>query len=138
MFLTGQAALADVILPSGIPNLSAIPSDLPLNGPSFLRRRASVRRSIRSAGVSPASCSTPGPSSASAMRSSWPGKSRFVLVLRYGHASRDAAQRAIRKFMAVRARPLGVILNDVDVHANGYRSYGYYGYSRPDGRQDGA
>jgi len=54
-----------------------------------------------------------------------------VLVLRHGRASRDAAQRAIRSLIAVRARLLGVILNDVDLQAN---SYGYYDsyYLRPD------
>ena len=47
-----------------------------------------------------------------------------VLVLRHGRASRDAAQRAIRNLMSVGAKLLGVILNDVDVRAEGY--YGYY------------
>ena len=49
-----------------------------------------------------------------------------VLVLRQGRASRDAAQRAIRSLLAVRARLLGVILNDVEV--GGTRYYGYYDY----------
>jgi Mrp family chromosome partitioning ATPase len=49
-----------------------------------------------------------------------------VLVLRHGRASRDAAQRAIRTLMAVRARLLGVILNDVEI--GGSRYYGYYDY----------
>jgi len=48
-----------------------------------------------------------------------------VLVLRQGRASRDVAQRAIRNLTSVRARLLGVILNDIEVSGNGY--YGYYG-----------
>ena len=58
-----------------------------------------------------------------------------VLVLRHGRASRDAAQRAIRNLMSVRAKLLGVILNDVDVRAEGY--YGYYSNYGRDGH-DGA
>ena len=49
-----------------------------------------------------------------------------VLVLRQGRASRDAAQRAIRSLMSVRARLLGVILNDVEIGSSRY--YGYYEY----------
>ncbi len=52
-----------------------------------------------------------------------------VLVLRHGRATRDAAQRAIRSLLSVRARLLGVVLNDVDLSGQGpYGYYGYYGY----------
>jgi len=52
-----------------------------------------------------------------------------ILVLRHGYASRDGAQRAVRLLGSVRARLLGVILNDVDVRAaGGYGYYRYYGY----------
>src|SRR2546427_8482409 len=49
-------------------------------------------------------------------------RSGTVLVLRHGRASRDAAQRAIRSLIAVRARLLGVILNDVDLRSEEHTS----------------
>jgi Mrp family chromosome partitioning ATPase len=49
-----------------------------------------------------------------------------VLVLRHGRASRDGAQRAVQLLSSVRARLLGVVLNDVDAKGDSY--YGYYGY----------
>jgi Mrp family chromosome partitioning ATPase len=51
-----------------------------------------------------------------------------LLVLRHGRASRDAAQRAVQLLGSVRARVLGVVLNDVDLHKGGSGYYGYYGY----------
>jgi Mrp family chromosome partitioning ATPase len=46
-----------------------------------------------------------------------------ILVLRHGHAGRDAAQRAVQMLGSVRARILGVVLNHADVRgtAGGYR-----------------
>ncbi|PYN23693.1 MAG: hypothetical protein DMD99_13465 [Candidatus Rokuibacteriota bacterium] len=113
-FLTGQAEVADVIVPTGVPNLSIIPSGrIPLN-PAELLTSARLRQALDALG----------------------GRG-VVLVLRHGRASRDAAQRAIRNLMSVRAKLLGVILNDVDVRAEGY--YGYYSnYGREghDGHDD--
>jgi Mrp family chromosome partitioning ATPase len=51
-----------------------------------------------------------------------------VLVLRHGRAGRDASQRAIRLLASVRARILGVVLNDMDVSQGGSAYYGYDGY----------
>jgi Mrp family chromosome partitioning ATPase len=42
------------------------------------------------------------------------------------------AQRAIRNLLSVRSRLLGVILNDVELHGQGYYGYyGQYGYGYP-------
>jgi receptor protein-tyrosine kinase/non-specific protein-tyrosine kinase len=49
-----------------------------------------------------------------------------MLVLRHGRASRTAAHRAVRSLVSVRARLLGVVLNDMNVREIGY--YGSYGY----------
>lgn len=48
-----------------------------------------------------------------------------ILVLRHGHAGRDAAQRAVQMLGSVRARLLGVVLNHADVRstAAGYQYY---------------
>jgi capsular exopolysaccharide synthesis family protein len=48
-----------------------------------------------------------------------------ILVLRHGHAGRDAAQRAVQMLGSVRARVLGVVLNHADLRATG-GSYPYY------------
>jgi capsular exopolysaccharide synthesis family protein len=48
-----------------------------------------------------------------------------ILVLRHGHAGRDAAQRAVQMLGSVRARVLGVVLNHADVRSTG-GGYPYY------------
>ena len=130
-FLTGQAELADVITATSIPNLSVIPSGrIPLN-PAELLASARLREAIEALGQRFAYIvfdTGPifGVSDATILAGQVEG---VVLVLRHGRASRDAAQRAIRNLASVRARLLGVILNDVDVRGNGhYGYYGYYGY----------
>ncbi len=124
-YLTGQADLEQVIVPSGIPNLFVIPAGrIPVN-PAELLASARLREAVEALGQRFAYVvfdTGPmfGVSDAMILAGQLEGT---VLVLRHGRASRDAAQRAIRSLVAVRARLLGVILNDVDVHAN---SYGYY------------
>ena len=48
-----------------------------------------------------------------------------ILVLRHGHAGRDAAQRAVQMLGSVRARVLGVVLNHADVRTTA-AGYPYY------------
>jgi polysaccharide biosynthesis transport protein len=131
-YLTGQADLDQVIVPSGIPNLFVIPAGrIPVN-PAELLASARLREGIealsqRFAYVVFDTGPLFGVSDAMILAGQLEGT---VLVLRHGRASRDAAQRAIRSLVAVRARLLGVILNDVDIHANSYGYYdSYYGYS---------
>ena len=133
-YLTGQADLDQVIVPSGIPNLFVIPAGrIPVN-PAELLASARLRESLEALGQRFAYVifdTGPmfGVSDAMILAGQLEGT---VLVLRHGRASRDAAQRAIRSLLAVRARLLGVILNDVDVHANSYGYYdSYYNYSTP-------
>jgi capsular exopolysaccharide synthesis family protein len=127
-FLTGQAELEEVIGPTTIPNLSVIPSGrIPLN-PAELLGSVRLREALpvlhqRFAYVVFDTGPLFGVSDAMILGTLVEG---VVLVLRHGRATRDAAQRAIRSLSSVHARLLGVILNDVDVTANGY--YGYYGY----------
>jgi capsular exopolysaccharide synthesis family protein len=129
-YLTGQADLEQVIVPSGIPNLFVIPAGrVPVN-PAELLASARLREMLdvlgqRFAYVVFDTGPMFGVSDAMILAGQLEGT---VLVLRHGRASRDAAQRAVRSLVGVRARLLGVILNDVDVRANGY-GYGYgYGY----------
>src|SRR5437667_4946739 len=127
-YLTGQADLEQVIVPSGIPNLFVIPAGrIPVN-PAELLASSRLREMIEALGQPFAYLLLDtgpifGVSDATILAGQVEG---VVLVLRHGRASRDAAQRAIRNLASVRARLLGVILNDVDVRGNGY--YGYYGY----------
>ena len=127
-FLTGQADLTDVIKPTGIPHLSSIPSGrIPLN-PAELLASTRLRQALTSLEASFAYVVfDTGPlfgiSDAMVLAAQVEG---VVLVLRHGRATRDAAQRAVRSLLSVRARLLGVVLNDVDLSGQG--SYGYYGY----------
>ena len=125
-FLTGQAELADVIVPTSVRNLSIIPSGrIPLN-PAELLASGRLAQALEGLGERFAHIVVDtgpifGVSDATIVAAQVEG---VVLVLRHGRASRDAAQRAIRNLMSVGAKLLGVILNDVDVRAEGY--YGYY------------
>ncbi|HWP34409.1 MAG TPA: polysaccharide biosynthesis tyrosine autokinase [Thermodesulfobacteriota bacterium] len=127
-FLTGHAELDAVIRPTGVPNLSVIPSgQVPLN-PTELMASARLRRALdaltaRFAHVVFDSPPLFGVSDAMVLA---PRLEGVILVLRHGRASREAAQRAVAYLAAVHARLLGVILNDVELQAAG--TYGYYGY----------
>ena len=57
-----------------------------------------------------------------------------ILVLRHGHAARDAAQRAVQMLGSVRAHLLGVVLN----HADARLTPGGYQYYRHDPGPPGA
>jgi polysaccharide biosynthesis transport protein len=49
------------------------------------------------------------------------------LMLKAGKTSREAARRAIRGLLDVKARLFGAIINDIDLNSH---KYGYYYYSR--------
>jgi capsular exopolysaccharide synthesis family protein len=126
-FLTGQASLEQVIVPTRVPNLSMIPAGRsPLN-PAELLASERLGQTLETLGRRFAHIVLDtgpifGVSDALILAARVEG---VVLVLRQGRASRDVAQRAIRNLMSVHSRLLGVILNDVDVQGYGY--YGYYG-----------
>jgi capsular exopolysaccharide synthesis family protein len=126
-FLTGQASLDQVIVPTRVPNLSMIPAGRsPLN-PAELLASERLGQSLETLGRRFAHIVLDtgpifGVSDALILAARVEG---VVLVLRQGRAGRDVAQRAIRNLLSVRSRLLGVILNDVDVQGHGY--YGYYG-----------
>jgi capsular exopolysaccharide synthesis family protein len=128
-YLTGQAALDDVVAPTAIPNLCAIPSGPSPVNPAELLASTRLKLALETLGQRFAHIvfdTGPlfGVSDAMILTGQVEGT---ILVLRQGRAGRDAAQRAIRSLLSVRAHLLGVILNDMDVHGYGY--YGYYGYA---------
>jgi capsular exopolysaccharide synthesis family protein len=129
-FLTGQSELAAVLKPTTIPNLHVIPAGrTPLN-PAELMASARLTQALqvlreRFAHVVFDAPPLIGVSDAMILA---PRLEGVILVLRHGRASRDAAQRAVQLLGSVRARLLGVVLNDVDVNKGGSGYYGYYGY----------
>jgi len=133
-FLTGQAPLEDVVVPSAIPNLSVIPAGrIPLR-PSELLASTRLRQGIDALGkrfsyVVFDTGPLLGLSDSLILAAQVEG---VMLVLRHGRASRDAAHRAIRSLLSIRARLLGVVLNDIDVRETD--SYGYYSKYRREGK----
>jgi polysaccharide biosynthesis transport protein len=128
--LTGQAELPAVLKPTRIPNLYLIPSGLkPLN-PAELMASARLRQIVEVLGdrFSHIVFDAPPLIGVSDSLILAPRLHGVVLVLRHGRAGRDASQRAIQLLASVRARLLGVVLNDVDVGEGGSGYYGYYGY----------
>ncbi len=131
-FLTGQAELPAVLKPTMVQNLYIIPAGrTPLN-PAELMASRRLGQALEVLGERFAHIvfdSPPlfGVSDAMILA---PRVEGVILVLRHGQASRDAAQRAVRLLASVRARLLGVVLNDVNIGAGGaaYGYYGYYGY----------
>jgi capsular exopolysaccharide synthesis family protein len=61
-----------------------------------------------------------------------------VLVVRHSATSRDAVKRAAKHILDVGGRIIGVVLNDIDTTAKGYRSYygAYYQYYQSEYRAD--
>ena len=137
-FLTGQAELPAVLKPTKIPNLYVIPAGrIPLN-PAELLASARLAQALellreRFAHVIFDAPPLHGVSDAMILATRLEG---VVLVLRHGRASRDAAQRAVQLLGSVRARILGVVLNDVDMSKAGSGYYGYYGYGYGNGDRD--
>jgi capsular exopolysaccharide synthesis family protein len=131
-FLSGQADLPAVVKPSKIPNLYVIPSgQIPFN-PAEIMSSTRLGQALQVLGnrfVHIVFDSPPlfGVSDAVILA---PRVEGVVLVLRHRGASRDEAQRAIQVLTSVRARFLGVILNDIDWRAAGAAYRGYYRYSR--------
>lgn len=126
-FLTGQVELTQVVVSTKIPNLYIIPAGrVPLNPAELMAsRRLGLALDVLRERFAHIIFDAPplfGVSDAPTLASRLDG---VVLVLRDGRASRDAAQRAVQLLASVRARLLGVVLNDVDAKADSY--YGYYG-----------
>jgi polysaccharide biosynthesis transport protein len=133
-FLTGQAELPEVLTPTTIPNLYAIPAGrVPLNPAELMAsRRLGQTLEALSQRFAHIIFDTPPLFGVSDPLILAPRVEGVVLVLRHGRASRDAAQHAVRLLASVHARVLGVVLNDIQVGGAGsygyYGDYGYYGY----------
>jgi len=139
-FLTGQVDLPSILKPTKIPNLHVIPAGrTPLN-PAELMASARLNQALELLGerFTHIVFDAPPLIGVSDAMILAPRLEGVILVLRHGRASRVAAHRALQLLGSVRARVLGVVLNDVDVSKSGSGYYGYYtynGYTNGDGRR---
>jgi capsular exopolysaccharide synthesis family protein len=130
-FLTGQAELPEILKPTAIQNLYVVPAGrVPLNPAELMAsRRIGQAIEVLSQRFAHIVFDTPPLLDVSDPLILATRVEGVVLVLRHGRASRDAAQHAMRLLASVRARVLGVVLNDVQGGGAGYyRYYSYYGY----------
>ena len=127
-FLTGQAELTQIILPTRIPNLYVIPAGrIPVNPAELMAsRRLGLALDVLRERFAHVIFDTPPLFGVSDAATLAPRLDGVVLVLRHGRAGRDGARRAVQLLSSVRARILGVVLNDVSAKGESY--YGYYGY----------
>ncbi len=114
--LAGEVELAEALRPTSIPQLSVIPAGrTPLNPGELLAstRLSRVLEVLRGRFAHIVLDAPPlhGMSDAMTLATRVEG---VLLVLRQGWVSRDAAGRAVHLLASVRARLLGVVLNDVD------------------------
>ncbi len=139
-FLTGQAELTQIVLPTPIQNLYVIPAGrVPLNPAELMAsRRLGLALDVLRERFTHIVFDTPPLFGVSDAATLAPRLDGAILVLRHGRASRDGAQRAVQLLSSVRARLLGVVLNDVDAKGDSYYGYYGYGYGAEPRRQDSA
>jgi capsular exopolysaccharide synthesis family protein len=144
-FLTGQVELPAVLTRTRVPGLCVVPAGrVPLN-PAELVASDRLGEALEALGGRFAHIVLDAPPIFGAtdpliLASRVEG---VILVLRHGRASREGAQRAIQLLSRVRARVLGVVLNDVDARSSrgalsGYYGFGYYGHGNREDRAAGA
>ncbi len=125
--LVGGVGVTEAVRPTRIPGLSVIPAGpVPTNpaellfSPRFGQAMAVLGERFAHIGID-----TPPMLGVSDSLVLAPRVDGVILVLRHGHAGRDAAQRAVQMLASVRARVLGVVLNHADMRTtNG--GYPYY------------
>jgi succinoglycan biosynthesis transport protein ExoP len=129
--LVGGVGVTEVVRPTRIPGLFVIPAGpLPTNPAELLfSPRFALALGALGERFAHIVIDTPPMMGVSDTLVIAPRVEGVILVLRHGHAGRDAAQRAVQMLGSVRARVLGVVLNHADVRgaAAGYQ----YGYHEP-------
>lgn len=141
-FLVGDADLSAAIKPTTIPNLYLLPAgQSPLNPAELLgseRMRDALELLCRQfKHVIIDSPPILGFTDSVLLSTFADGT---LLVIRAGKTVRDAALRAVRTLNAVNAKLLGVVLNSLELHGNGYSYYQDYHeyYHRKSERRDSA
>ena len=114
--LVGGVGATEVIRPTRIPGLFVIPAGPVPANPSELLYSPRFTQALAVLGERFAHIviDTPPLLGVSDTLVLAPRVEGVILVLRHGHAARDAAQRAVQMLGSVRARLLGVVLNHAD------------------------
>lgn len=132
--LAGGVRVEEVVRSTRIPGLYVIPAGpVPINPTELLasRRLGQALTSLESR-FAHIVFDTPPMMGISDTLVLAPRVEGVVLVLRHGRSGRSSAQRAIQMLGSIRARILGVVLNQVDVGTVRGEGYGYY-YRDADG-----
>jgi succinoglycan biosynthesis transport protein ExoP len=129
-FLTGQVELTRIIVPTRVPNLHVVPAGrTPMNPAELMAsQRLGLALEVLRERFAHIVFDAPPLLGVTDAATLAPRLDGVVLVLRHGRASRDDAQRAVQLLAYVRARLLGVVLNDVDAKGESYYGYHAYGY----------
>jgi polysaccharide biosynthesis transport protein len=127
-FLVGDAELSAAIKPTAIPNLYLLPAgQSPLN-PAELLGSERMRDALELLGRQFKHVIIDSPPvlgfTDSVLLSTFADGT--LLVIRAGKTVRDAALRTVRTLHAVNAKLLGVVLNSLELHGNGYSYYRDY------------
>jgi polysaccharide biosynthesis transport protein len=131
--MMGDAALADVILHSEVPNLDVLPCGPTPPNPAELIHTARFREILDQCRRDYSRVVLDSPPAAFVTDPAILGNlaDGVVLVVRAGHTTREAVSFARRQINDARARILGVVINRTDRRGGGY---GYYSYYAPYGR----
>jgi capsular exopolysaccharide synthesis family protein len=131
--MMGDAALADVICHSEVPNLDVLPCGPTPPNPAELIHTERFRQILEQCKRDYARVVLDSPPAGFVTDPAILGNlaDGVVLVVRAGHTTREAVSFARRQLSDARARILGVIINRTDRRAGGY---GYYSYYAPYGR----
>jgi capsular exopolysaccharide synthesis family protein len=125
--LVGGVGVTEVIRPTRIPRLFVVPAGPVPTNPTELLFSPRFTQALAALGERFAHIVIDSPPMLGVSDSLVlaPRVEGVILVLRHGHAGRDAAQRAVQMLGSVRARLLGVVLNHADVRstAAGYQYY---------------
>jgi capsular exopolysaccharide synthesis family protein len=130
LLLLTDRDVRDAIRPTGIRNLSLLPAGTPPHNPADLLASHRFEQVLTELGPRFAYIvidAAPIFDVADAMILA-PSVDGILLTLRYGRATREAVQEAIRLLRSVQGNVLGIVLNDVDGRAAG-PGYGEYPYS---------
>jgi len=131
--MMGDAALADVICHSEVPNLDVLPCGPTPPNPAELIHTDRFREILDQCRRDYARVVMDSPPAAFVTDPAILGNlaDGVVLVVRAGHTTREAVSFARRQINDARARILGVVINRTDRRGGGY---GYYSYYAPYGR----
>lgn len=139
-FLVGDAELSAAVKPTAVPNLYLLPAgQSPLNPAELIgseRMKSAVELLCRQfKHVIIDSPPVLGFTDSVLLSTFADGT---LLVIRAGKTVRDAAQRAVKTLDAVNGKILGVVLNNLEIHGNGYSYYRDYHdyYHRKSERRD--